>query len=156
MYMSPYSVNPPPRVASDPVEPYPTRMRFPAELSLVALGGAAGAVARYWVSGLVYRLTGPGFPWGTLVVNLLGCFLIGVVVLVLETTIQSGAVRAAVAIGFLGAFTTFSTFSYETLALLQDGEWLRAGAYLGGSVTVGLLAVAAGFGTASLMLFGRG
>jgi CrcB protein len=131
-------------------------MRVPTEISLVALGGAVGAVARYWVSGMVYRLTGPGFPWGTLVVNLVGCFLIGVVIVVLESTIQSGAIRAAVAIGFLGAFTTFSTFSYETLALLQDGDWLRAGAYVTGSVMVGLLAVAAGFGAAGLLLFGRG
>ena len=89
-------------------------------------------------------------------VNLVGCFLIGVVIVVLESTIQSGAIRAAVAIGFLGAFTTFSTFSYETLALLQDGDWLRAGAYVAGSVMVGLLAVAAGFGAAGLLLFGRG
>jgi CrcB protein len=144
------------RFASDPHERYPTRMRVPTEIILVALGGAVGAVARYWVSGMVYRLTGPGFPWGTLVVNLVGCFLIGVVIVVLESTIQSGAIRAAVAIGFLGAFTTFSTFSYETLALLQDGDWLRAGAYVAGSVMVGLLAVAAGFGAAGLLLFGRG
>ena len=156
VYVSIYGQPSSGQVASDPTERYPTRMKIPAEISLVALGGAAGAVARYWASGIVYRLTGPGFPWGTLVVNLLGCFLIGVVIVVLETTIQSGALRAAVAIGFLGAFTTFSTFSYETLALLQDGDWLRAGAYVGGSVMVGLLAVAAGFGAAGLMLFGRG
>ncbi len=131
-------------------------MKISQELGLVALGGATGAVARYWLSGLVYRLTGPGFPWGTLVVNLLGCFAIGIVVVALESTLQSPAIRAAVAIGFLGAFTTFSTYSYEALALIQDGEWARAGAYLGGSVVLGLLAVAAGFASASLLLFGRG
>jgi CrcB protein len=131
-------------------------MKIPQEIGLVALGGAAGAVARYWLSGLVYRFAGPGFPWGTLVVNVLGCFAIGIVVVALESTLQSPAVRAAVAIGFLGAFTTFSTYSYEALALLQDGEWARAGAYVGGSVVLGLLAVAAGFASASVLLFGRG
>ncbi len=157
MYMSRYRVNPHRSgLPATPTSGIPLVMRVPTEISLVALGGAVGAVARYWVSGMVYRLTGPGFPWGTLVVNLVGCFLIGVVIVVLESTIQSGAIRAAVAIGFLGAFTTFSTFSYETLALLQDGDWLRAGAYVTGSVMVGLLAVAAGFGAAGLLLFGRG
>ena len=131
-------------------------MKIPPEIGLVALGGAAGAVARYWLSGAVYRITGPGFPWGTMAVNLLGCFAIGIVVVALESTLQSSAIRAAVAIGFLGAFTTFSTYSYEALALIQDGEWARAGAYVGGSVALGLLAVAAGFAAASLLLFGRG
>lgn len=122
----------------------------------VAAGGALGALARYGLSGLVYRFAGSGFPWGTMVVNLLGSFLLGVTLVGLESALQSGPARAFVAIGFLGAFTTFSTFSYETLVLVQGGEWGRVAAYAGGSLVLGILAVALGFGTGSVLLFGRG
>jgi CrcB protein len=110
----------------------------------VAVGGALGAVARYGLSGWVQSVAGGTFPWGTLVVNLLGCFLLGFAFRVLQLSAVSPALRGAVTVGFLGAFTTFSTFGLETVGLLQDGRWARAVAYVGGSVAVGLVAVLAG------------
>jgi len=125
------------------------------ELILVAGGGAAGAVARYWVSGWVAQMTGGSFPWGTMVVNVAGSFLLGFLVVGLEYVVDSGPARALLALGFLGAFTTFSTFSFEAAALIQDGEWMRAFGYAGGSLLLGLVAVFLGFGAGSLLLQGR-
>ena len=110
----------------------------------VAVGGALGAVARYGLSGWVQSVAGGTFPWGTLVVNLLGCFLLGFAFRVLQLSAVSPALRGAVTVGFLGAFTTFSTFGLETVGLLLDGRWARAVASVGGSVAVGLVAVLAG------------
>ena len=78
------------------------------ELVLIAVGGALGAVSRYWMSGWVAGATGGSFPWGTLVVNVLGSFLLGFVLVLLDAMLDSTTVRALVAVGFLGAFTTFS------------------------------------------------
>jgi CrcB protein len=125
-------------------------------LLYIALGGAVGAVARYGVGGWVQARTGFGFPWGTLAVNVLGALLIGFALRYLEAVRLSAEVRALVIIGMLGAFTTFSTFSYETVALLQDGEWLRAGAYAFGSLVLGLVAVVVGLSAASYVLQVRG
>lgn len=119
---------------------------------VVALGGAAGAVARYWMSGWVQNASGGVFPWGTLAVNVSGSLLLGFLLVWLQASLASPELRAMVAIGVLGSFTTFSTFSYETVALLQDGEWSRAGLYAGGSLLLGLLAVAAGALLADLLL----
>jgi len=95
--------------------------------ALVALGGLVGSVARYWLSGAVQGLSGPGFPTGTLAVNVLGSFVIGVVMaLSLERGLIGDDVRILLATGVCGGFTTMSTFSYETLALLRDGEQLLA------------------------------
>ncbi|MGW8283525.1 MAG: fluoride efflux transporter CrcB [Gemmatimonadota bacterium] len=110
----------------------------------VALGGALGAVARYGLSGWVQGLTAGTFPWGTLVVNILGCFLLGFAFRVLQLSALSPALRGALTVGLLGAFTTFSTFSLEAVGLIQDGQWARASGYLGGSVALGLVAVFAG------------
>lgn len=98
------------------------------QLIAIAAGGALGAVARYLVSTGVYGLLGRGFPFGTLVVNVLGSFAMGLLtVLLLDRAAVGPEARAAVLIGFLGAFTTFSTFSMETLILLQDAKWWAAG-----------------------------
>ncbi|MCL7958868.1 MAG: fluoride efflux transporter CrcB [marine benthic group bacterium] len=113
-------------------------------LAYVALGGALGALARYGISGWVYDRMGENFPWGTLIVNLVGCLALGMVIRWLQVSAVSPEVRPFLTIGVLGAFTTFSTFSYETVALLQEGQWLRAGLYMGGSVALGLIAMVAG------------
>ncbi|MEE8572312.1 MAG: fluoride efflux transporter CrcB [Gemmatimonadota bacterium] len=113
-------------------------------LAYVALGGALGALARYGISGWVYERMGETFPWGTVVVNVLGCLALGAVVRWLQVSAVSPEVRPFLTIGLLGAFTTFSTFSYETVALLQEGQWLRAGLYVGGSVALGLIAMVVG------------
>ena len=93
----------------------------------IAGGGAVGAVLRYWVSSGVYALTGRGFPYGTLVVNVLGSLVMGFLYIWLLERIPGGvAMRAFLLIGLLGAFTTFSTFSVETLNLMEAGQIARA------------------------------
>jgi CrcB protein len=90
---------------------------------LVFLGGGIGATARYWLQGLVYRFISAGFPYGTLAVNLLGSFIIGFLMSFFEQRfIVNPSLRIFLTIGILGGFTTFSTFSYETMALLRDGS----------------------------------
>lgn len=118
----------------------------------VVVAGGLGALMRYAVSGWVHRIFGPSFPTGTLVVNIVGCFLIGVLFRLAET----GAPwppewRAAVFVGFLGAFTTFSTFGYETLALLRDSEFGLALLNIGLQLLVGLAAVWLGHLAATLL-----
>lgn len=98
------------------------------QLIAIASGGAVGALFRFWVSSGVYNLLGRGFPYGTLAVNVLGSLVMGFLyVLLLERTTVSPELRGALLIGFLGAFTTFSTFSIETLNLLEQAELLKAG-----------------------------
>ena len=93
----------------------------------IAAGGAVGALLRFWVSNGVYTLVGRTFPYGTLAVNVLGSLLMGVLyVLLVDKLVLGGQWRAALLIGLLGAFTTFSTFSIETLNLLEEGEAIRA------------------------------
>lgn len=122
----------------------------------VGVGGALGALARYWVSGWVQAATGGSFPWGTLAVNATGSLLLGFLVVWLQAAMTAPELRALLTIGVLGSFTTFSTFSYETAALLQDGEWTRAGLYVAGSLLVGLVAVLLGAASAELLLQPRG
>jgi CrcB protein len=110
----------------------------------VTAGSALGGLARYGLSGLVARSFGETFPWGTLVVNVLGSFLIGFVAAV---TGPDGRLRVSPVTlqfwmpGIFGGFTTFSSFSLQTLSLVQDGEWMRAGANVVLSVVVCLVAV---------------
>jgi fluoride exporter len=107
------------------------------QIIVIAVGGALGSLARYGMSNGVYALLGRGFPWGTLAVNVLGSFLMGLLfVLFLERMTLAPEWRAAVLIGFLGAFTTFSTFSIETLNLLEEGAIL--GAFLNMVISVWL------------------
>ena len=121
-------------------------------LLVVAVGGALGAVSRYLATGWVQGLSGDFFPWGTLVVNVLGSLALGFGLVWLQASVASAEARQFLAIGFLGSFTTFSTFSYETVAMLRDGEWWRAGGYVAASVVVGLMAVFLGMGAANALL----
>ena len=115
------------------------------ELALVATGGAIGATARYVVGGLVSSRTGAGFPWGTLIVNVLGAFLLGLLMaLSTERAVVSTAWRTFLGIGVLGGFTTFSTLSFETVRLLEQGALLVASANMLGSAVVGIAAAIAG------------
>lgn len=115
------------------------------KLLMIAAGGAVGAVLRYGVSGLAYRLGGPGFPWGTLAVNVLGSFVIGFLWALSERTPFPARWSPFVFVGLIGAFTTFSTYTLESFNLFRDGE-LRLGLLnLVGSNALGLLAVIAGF-----------
>ncbi|NNL06695.1 MAG: fluoride efflux transporter CrcB [Gammaproteobacteria bacterium] len=111
-------------------------------LVFIAIGGALGAVLRYGASVSVYALLGRGFPYGTLFVNVSGSLLMGLLsVLMLERFNIGPEWRAAVLVGVLGSFTTFSTFSIETLNLLEQGDWLRAMSNIVLSVLVCLAAV---------------
>lgn len=124
-------------------------------LLYIAIGGAFGAVARYGVGGWVQNRAGFAFPWGTLVVNVVGSLLIGFGMRYLEAVRVTAEMRAALMVGVLGAFTTFSTFSYETFGLIEKGAWSRAGIYAVGSLLLGLAAVWAGLVTAGLLLHAR-
>lgn len=115
-------------------------------VALVALGGAVGSVLRWGLSGAIQRWTGSPLPWGTFVVNAVGSLAIGLVAaLALERTLVPPAVRLFTIVGVLGGFTTFSAFSYETFALLRDGQWIAATGYAGGSVIVGVSCTLAGY-----------
>ncbi|MCL1037918.1 fluoride efflux transporter CrcB [Shewanella corallii] len=93
----------------------------------VAMGGAIGAVCRYLISIFMIQVFGTGFPFGTLLVNVLGSFVMGVIYALGQVSHVSPELKAMIGVGLLGALTTFSTFSNETLLLMQDGEWLKAG-----------------------------
>lgn len=113
------------------------------QIMVIAAGGAIGAVLRFWVSNAVYQILGRNFPYGTLAVNVIGSFLMGFLAVLLLERFNALSVhwRAALLIGFLGSFTTFSTFSLETLHLLQQGEFLKATGNILFSVFICLLAV---------------
>jgi CrcB protein len=120
----------------------------------VALGGALGSVARYGCAGLVARFAGVTFPWGTLLVNVTGSFAIGVLAALASADgkpLVVGDARAFLIVGVLGGFTTFSSFSADTLNLARSGAWGAAGANVVGSVVLCLVAVTIGyFGAAAL------
>jgi len=110
------------------------------KLFLIALFGAAGTLARYGLQGIVQIRMGSMFPYGTLLINLTGCFLLGLVgQLTLNRMLISSDLRLAIAVGFFGGYTTFSSFGWETAKMLEDGEWLRAATYVAASVFAGLL-----------------
>ena len=125
-------------------------------LMMIALGGAVGAVARYGLSGWVQSLLETTFPMGTMAVNVLGSFLLGLSLPLFENLAWSAESRTMITIGILGAFTTFSTFSYEAVVLLEGGEWTRGGLYVGGSLLLGLAGIAGGLAFASFILQTRG
>ena len=114
-------------------------------LLLVMLGGAIGAGFRYHISTVALRFMGPGFPWGTWIINLLGGFLMGVLAAVLARSSEGGEqLRLFLGVGVLGGFTTFSAFSLETFNMLQRGEPLMAAAYAVSSVAGSVLMLIGG------------
>jgi CrcB protein len=118
----------------------------------IAVGSALGGVARYWLSAIVARLVGDAFPWGTLLINVTGSFIIsffGTLTGPDGRLFVGSAGRQFVMVGICGGFTTFSSFSLQTLNLLNDGEWLRAGWYIGTSFVLCLVAVWAGYALAA-------
>ena len=117
----------------------------------VALGGGAGSVARYLISTLVQRNSSGGFPWGTLVVNLAGCFAIGILYgLAQKGNLLSNELRLLLAIGFCGGFTTFSTFANEGFTLLRSGEYIYFFSYIALSFLVGIFLVFVGYSLVNL------
>lgn len=121
----------------------------------IFFGAGLGGLARYAVGGWIHRFAGAGFPWGTLVINVSGSLALALLHAFLEGTVPVRHWRAFVGVGLLGGYTTFSTFSYEAVRLLQDGQWARAGVYVLGNVVLGLAAVLLGFRIAAGVL-GRG
>lgn len=118
----------------------------------IAIGGLAGTLARYFLQGWIQHRSGV-FPLGTLVINIAGSLVLGFILrYATGTTVVSPELRAGLTIGLCGAFTTMSTFSYESMALLGDGEYVRAGVYMGGTIVGCLVAVIAGTMVAERML----
>jgi CrcB protein len=118
----------------------------------IAAGSALGGVARFWCSGVIARAFGETFPWGTLIVNVSGSLLIGIIAALTgpDGRIFLGSTtRLALMAGFCGGYTTFSSFSLQTLSLVQDGEWWLAGANIALSVVACLVAVWAGYAFAT-------
>jgi len=115
------------------------------KLLLIAVAGGLGALARYWLSGVIAnRLPESGFNWGTACVNLLGCLVFGVLYALMESRLSiSPEARTVTLVGFMGAFTTFSTFAFDTAVLMQDARWLLVG---------GNLLLQNGVGIAALLL----
>jgi CrcB protein len=116
----------------------------------VAIGAAIGGVSRYYLAGLIQQRSGADFPVGTLVINVTGSFVLGFVIrYALQSDAFSPEMRALLTTGFCGGYTTFSAFSYETMAMLNDGKYGRATAYVGTSVALAVVATFFGFAAAS-------
>lgn len=114
----------------------------------VGIGGALGSMARYWLTLVAARHMGEAFPWGTLIINIVGSFIIGLFVTLTGPGgpyIVEPNARLFVAVGLCGGFTTFSAFSLQTLVLMQEGEWLYASGYVLASVALCLLGVWLGY-----------
>jgi CrcB protein len=122
----------------------------------IGFGGFFGSIARHFVSRVCIEHLGARFPWGTFVVNISGSFVLGLLMsLIVGRAIpDSDHVRYAICIGFIGAYTTFSTFEFESHALLHDGQWLHGMANIVGSLVAGLLAVRLGISLARLYAAG--
>ena len=114
-------------------------------LLLIAVGGALGAVSRFLLGNAVSKAMGSALPFGTFVINVVGCFAMGLLMtLIVDRELLPGAWRLFLCVGFLGGFTTFSSFGYETMMLLAEGRLLAVLAYVGCSVGLGVVAAAAG------------
>ena len=113
-------------------------------LLLIAIFGAVGTLARYGLQGFVQVRTG-AFPYGTLLINLTGCFLLGLIgQFTLNRMVIPPDWRVAIAVGFFGGYTTFSSFGWETAKMLEEGEWMLASTYVAASVLVGIFLSVAG------------
>jgi CrcB protein len=109
---------------------------------IVSIGAALGGALRYWLSNAVYKILPPTFPYGTLIVNIAGSFLLGLIIFGLdEKELISGGVKLFLTIGICGGFTTFSTFSYETFALIRDSQYWLAALNIILSVTLCLIGI---------------
>ncbi|MCD6461077.1 fluoride efflux transporter CrcB [bacterium] len=118
----------------------------------IAMGGALGAVMRYIVSGLAYKLISSAFPWGTLAVNLMGCFLLGFIWQIAQEIMISPYLKTFITIGLLGAFTTFSTYAIETVFLLQEAEFFLLSVNILISTLGGIAFAFSGLLTASFII----
>lgn len=119
-------------------------------LACLALLGAAGTLCRFWLDLLVLQWCGTRFPWGIFAVNALGCFLFGLIVPLAETrAIISPETRFLILTGFLGAFTTFSTFSFHTAEFARESQWLLAAGNAFGQLALGLICIALGMAIGS-------
>jgi len=115
------------------------------ELAWIAGAGAVGTLSRFAIAALVQNFSGSKFPWGTLTVNVVGCFLFGLVfILAEEKSLIPAQVKVIVLTGFMGAFTTFSTFGFETTALIHSGDWGSAILNIVGQNVAGIVAVTMG------------
>jgi CrcB protein len=124
---------------------------------LICCGGAVGTGARYLLGGLAARWLGPDFPHGTLIINVLGSFLIGVVQqLALTTGWIPETLRLVLAVGVLGGFTTYSSFSYETVRLIETGSWMTATSYVVLTTALCLGGCLAGLAVGGLLVEGTG
>lgn len=121
-------------------------MSYGLTLLIVGFGGAVGAITRFQITTWFSGWFGTSFPYATLTVNVVGCFIMGVLVAALNTgTLIAPHWRPLIAVGFLGALTTFSTFSFDTFALFTEGFWLRAALNVILNLVLCMLAVAAGY-----------
>lgn len=121
-------------------------------LVLIAMGGALGAVSRFLVGNVVSKLTHSSLPWGTFSINILGCLFMGfLMTVIMERELLPAAWRLFLCVGFLGGFTTFSSFGYEALMLLMEGALVQSFAYAAGSVLLGLVAAYIGVVLARLI-----
>jgi CrcB protein len=126
-------------------------------LALICLGGAVGTGARYLLGGVVASWAGPDFPYGTLLINVLGSFLIGVVQQVgLTSLLIPDTLRLVLAVGVMGGFTTYSSFSYETIRLLEAGSWLAASVYVALTTALCLACCVAGLSLGRVLIEGKG
>lgn len=119
---------------------------------VVFFGAGVGGVARYAIGGFIQQAAGSTFPWGTLFINVTGSLLLGFLYVLLEGTAASPQWRALLGIGFCGGYTTFSTFSYETVRLLETGDYNRAALYIASSVLISVAATLIGFRVADAIL----
>ncbi|SDN21689.1 camphor resistance protein CrcB [Desulfonauticus submarinus] len=114
--------------------------------------GGSGALSRYWLSGLIYKFVGHNFPYGTFIVNITGCFLFGLIFEMAEQRMLiSPEMRIIILTGFMGAFTTFSSFIFECAQLFKDGQWLLGGCNLIGEIMIGFLGLYLGYLLAKLI-----
>jgi fluoride exporter len=119
---------------------------------LIALAGAIGTLARYWLGGLAQRSYGGVFPWGTFAVNMAGCFLFGFIwSMAEERMVISPEVRIILLVGFMGAFTTFSSFIFETGALMRDSQWALVFGNIALENITGLVLLFLGFAAGRLL-----